>query len=427
EIPDLPTQLWGYNGGLDFRFERPKWRFESNAIVYTNDFPGIYKGWRSANADLSYFLGKQFSTSLFYTTNYTRQSFFIDSFYLDDQFLYNLTTYGLRINYHSSKFKLSLSGGNSHASGIQQTDVIPTYRMGIVNMTWTPIKKLRINLNSMVNFNEGYGIDNELVLHYSNFFSVSTPFGGINMAYKQMPQLTGDLSGTFVNSYRTSMGISPYLSTSLFRNKLSARIQYSYYKIKDVNTERDNQYLVGSMMYTNKRLGVSFQGNVNYGLPSANLYPIRFISASLRKTLNVPIITKRKYYDLNLYCFEDLDGNGVKDAGDSIVSKVNIDMNFNRLVSNKFGHARYKNMDTGTYVLDFRNMKNEKGLIPSRGYIQKLPFYGPVDLYIPFTQGKIVRGKVSITLDSLSDNKFEIDQLKVTATDTEGNKYYTFT
>lgn len=426
DSPELPKQLTGLNGGYGFKYGRPKWQFFSSAMIYTDNFPGIYKGWRSVNNELTYYLSEHFSTTAFYNSNYTRQSFFIDSIYYDNQFMFNLTSYGARLNYGSKKLKVTVGGGNSTSSGMQLSNVVPVYRMGMLNLNWIPSKSFRISLNSMVNFNEGYGTDNELVVFYSNFLSLASKYGGINVIYNQMPKLSGNTEGNFVNSYRTTIGLSPYLSANLFRNKLQARVQYSYYRVRDINL-MENQYIVGSLAYNNSRMGLSIQGNANYGLKSSYFTPTRFVSLSVRKSLNLPIVTKRRYFDFNLYCFEDLNGNGIKDAGDTSVSNVNIEMNFNRLVSNQYGHARYKNLDTGSYVLDFRNMKNEKGLIPSRGYLQKLQFEGATEMYIPFTQGKIVRGKVNITLDSLSANTFEVDQLRVTATDTMGNKYFTFT
>jgi hypothetical protein len=418
--------LWGTSYGYDFAYEWRKWGFLSNVLINSNNFPGIFRGWRSINHSALYNFNRHFSAALFYNANYTRQSYFIDSIYYDNRFLYNLTSYGVRLGYTERLLNISVNIGHSRSTGAMATN-LPSYKSGGLNMALQLGRYSRVSLNTTVSLDDNATTDdNRPVVYYANNVTLSTRMGGLNFYYNRMPSSSGSPDGMNWDGYRKVISFSPYINISLLRRKISGRLQYSFYKVSEKGRDNEFQFLLGNLNYANIRQGLDLQVQGSYAIKSSFVLS-NYVSVSIRKSFNVPIITARKFFDLDLSLFHDANGNGIRDNAELPVKDVLTSINGYMFQSDNAGRLKYRNMEKGTYTVDFHNMTNEDGLIPAQGFIQSVTLNGNTAVNIPFGQGRRIKGVIMLTLDSISQNKFSVSQLRVTAVDSMGNKFSTFT
>jgi|GEM_PF-1103033 len=418
--------IWGYSYGYNFNFNSDKWSIVSTALLNNNDYPGIYKGWRSIEQSVDYRIVRPLSVGVFYNSNFTKQNYFIDSIYYDNRFLYNLTNYGIKLNWSRNAVSLSLGGGESQASGPLLLNSLPRYHSVFGGVGFHMGSFARLTFNSTVNFNTDYGIEHKAVTYYVNNVSFISKYGGVNFYITRMPTISGSFDGNFLNGYRNSINVGPYINMRFFRNRLNGRLQYNFYRTTEYSKKSETQTLLGSLAYIDPKKNIEVQLYGNYALQSTQGVS-SFASLSIRKTFNVPILTSRKFYDLNLVLYEDVNGDGKMESSDTLLSDLMVNINSMSFISNKRGVINYKNVEKGVYHLNFHNMKSRKGLIPTQGFSQAIVVNGQTTIYIPFNKGKVIKGVVGITLDAISSNSFTVGQLKVTAIDSMGNQFTTFT
>lgn len=419
----------GYSVGYNFAYFRRKWTFTSDVLMNGNNYPGIYKGWRNQTHVLSYNLRRNLTLSAYYNSNFTRQNYFIDSVYYDNRFLYNNTNFGGRIAYSHKSLAIALGGGYSTATGLISAN-LPLYKSGTLDLNYRFRNIGSVSINSIVNYNGDFGIYHEKVLYYANRASIMTRWGGLNLLYNKMPYLPNfeNQDSLYLMGYRDIVTFSPYVFRTLLHQKLQARLQFNYYKSTQLKNENLSQSFLLSLNYMNPTRGLEVMFYANY-FPGNENATSNYGTLTIRKTLNVPIVTQRKYYDLTMVVFEDKNGNGKKDENDPIVENARIDIAAMSFLSNNKGIAVYRNIETGSYTLDFHNLanKNTNGLIPSRGFKQTVTVAGNTTYDIPFNKGKVIKGYVYITFDSNSSATFTKDRLRITAIDSSGEKFTTLT
>jgi hypothetical protein len=417
-----PSASYGYN----FGYVNNKWNLASSALIYDNAFPGIYKGWRNFNEYALYQLSNTVLFGAYYSCNFTKQSYFLDSIYYDNQFLYNITNYGIKLELTPRLFTTSISLGKSASKGTPGTSSVPQYNAATFSYAMPITKNLRFRVNSIFEYDLQYGSTKNVIFYVSNA-SVLTKYGGINCYLIHMPGTSINMELGNTSNYKNSISYSPFLYVNLFHQRVTGRIQYSYYRISDgQKATTETQLLIGNIAYKNAKRGLLFQANCNYTLKSVD-QGYNYISMSLSKSFNVPILNSRKHFDFTMTAYEDMNGNGVRDKGDSIVENVQVIISGHIFLSDKDGTISYKNIDKGNYDIDFHQMKSTKGLIPTLGFKQTVSINGQTHMDIPFTKGKVVKGDITVTLDTMSYNTFSAGQIKVTAKDSSGYQYATFT
>ncbi|WP_123985168.1 hypothetical protein [Taibaiella soli] len=418
----------GYSAGYNFAYIRRKWSFTSDVLMNSSSYPGIYKGWRSQSHVLSYNLRRNLTISGYYNSNFTRQTYFIDSVYYDNRFLYNNTNFGGRLAYSYKSFGIAVGGGYSTATGLISAN-LPLYKSGTLDLNYRLKNVGSISINSILNYNDNFGLYHEKVLYYANRASFQTRWGGLNLMLNKMPYLPNfeNQDSLYLMGYRDVVSFSPYVYHSFLHQKLQARLQFNYYKATQLKNLNLTESFLLSLSYSNPSHGLDILLYGNYFLNTESITS-NYGTLTVRKMLNVPIITQRKYYDLSMIIFEDKNGNGKKDEGDPVVQDARVDIDAMSFLSNNKGIAVYRNVEKGTYTLDFHNLANSaNGLIPSRGFRQTVTVAGNTQYEIPFNKGKVIKGYVYITFDSLSSSTFTKDRLRITAIDSAGEKFTTLT
>lgn len=409
--------------GYHFRYTSDKWYILSQLDGNGNNFPGMYKGWRNLSNSVSYRFDNWLTTKLYFNKNYTRQSFFMDSTYYNNQLMYNITNYGLQSEFNFKNATFMAGYGRESSFGDFYNSAIPEYSSIMGGMAWQIAKNFRWQWNAAYNLIRNSGVRADF---YNIQTSLASKYFGLNAYYMLRPVISGEAGINFLDGTRSSYNISPYLNFNLFYSKIKGRIQYSYYGSNYNDSKNNTQTLLGSLVYNEPKKGLFISLSGNYYLASTNGIPF-LATFSLRKTINVPVITKRKYYDINVQLFNDKNGNLIFDNGDSALQDVTCALNSKNFRSNEKGAVKYGNVEKGQYALDFTKMNYIDGLIPVQGFKQNLQVEKQINLMVPFNKGKEITGFVHFIKDSLSSSTFTVDQLKVSAIDTAGNTFICFT
>jgi hypothetical protein len=118
------------------------------------------------------------------------------------------------------------------------------------------------------------------------------------------------------------------------------------------------------------------------------------LSVSVKKTLDVPMVFKQKYYSASLFLFKDLNNNNLFDNGEEPLSNVNIKINDITFKSNSKGMIFLKNAEEKQYIIDYKVIQNLKGWMVKDGTVDTLNLDRNISLGVPFKQSRMVAGKV---------------------------------
>jgi hypothetical protein len=148
-----------------------------------------------------------------------------------------------------------------------------------------------------------------------------------------------------------------------------------------------------------------------------------------------------KYYDLEVICFKDLNGNGMREDNEPLLSNILIEIEKNnlinslysnkdfiqkQLVTNYDGIINYKNIPNGYYNLNISTFKNIGDIFPVNGYTQNLECNKNLIYYIPFVETYKIKGKVFLIRDEFSTyGNIDPGNVKITATSQNDGKIYT--
>jgi hypothetical protein len=225
------------------------------------------------------------------------------------------------------------------------------------------------------------------------------------------------------------MSITPFVNLR-FSRAFTGSVNYSVAKslFDDVITT----FAGVNLVYNNKRNGLyaTLAGNLPVSNTSENFSALanNSVILSVRKDLSVPNIFKRKYYDLKIVLFKDENLNNKYDDGEEGINDVTINIVSQRMfITDRKGVAMFKNAEKKYYVIDVASTKAPRGYIPASGHLHYINLQKNGTLEIPYHKGKVIAGKVTVTLDSLTLKQFRADKLKVMAIDTLGNTYKSLT
>jgi hypothetical protein len=130
-------------------------------------------------------------------------------------------------------------------------------------------------------------------------------------------------------------------------------------------------------------------------------------NVSVKKTLDVPMIFKQKYYSASLFLFKDLNNNDLFDNGEEPLSNVNIKINDITFKSNSKGMIFLKNAEEKQYIIDYKVIQNLKGWMVKDGTVDTLNLDRNISLGVPFKQSRMVAGRVKFENENTYNNKIE--------------------
>ena len=240
------------------------------------------------------------------------------------------------------------------------------------------------------------------------------------------PIYRGKASGTKMQT----LSISPYLNLDLFAKRLRMNVVYSYVSAQGLREELSNQarqqVITANLTYNNNKMGLVVNA-FGFGMIGSDNTSLSY-GINLQKSLNVPLIFKKKYRSISVNLFEDTNANGIRDAGEKGADQASVTINDKPYVAGKDGKISLLHTDTGRHEIVFNQTLNYSNLISVNGYKQTIDLQRKdAVVNIPLNKGQVINGKVTTVLDANSKNVFKIENIRITAVDTLGNTYTAFT
>lgn len=413
---------WGMGGLVNSRFK--KWEFNGEIRYYQKSYPGLNKGFRLHQYELRRIkLNK--SISFFYLYNHNSSSLLLDTIYISDAFTFNIEKTGVRLG--SNRLF------NSHTFSVgwlRQTDQtgsqIPSYLFGEGFLRWRIKSKFYIQFNTISGFAANTTVDQKVWLTNTSLDLRKNNFG-IRGFYVQVPLLRDSLTKIFVR-YNQTLLLSPYVNLQLLK-RIRTVLRYSY--SKSLYDKREIHGLGFSLFFRNGRGDWQVQCNGSIPISATKINRIvassyAFVSLSIRKELKLPFFVKRKFHNLKVTAFEDLNGNNILDVEENRIPQLRYKVNQSRFLTDHNGDFQLLNADSGNYSITLEPSPLAKGLVPS-AITQIVHLDRSKEVLLPLRKGRAISGLVKIELDLYSTRKFTPDNILISIMDMEGKKYTTIT
>ncbi|MGN6568023.1 MAG: hypothetical protein ACTHJ0_08730, partial [Flavipsychrobacter sp.] len=419
-IPGVKDTL-GTSVGYNFTFSKDKLRVISSVQLNSSNYPGMFRGYKYQNHDIRYQETNSF-IGLYYRYNYLKTNYFKDSIYNLTSYNYNLSNYGVQAGWNNKL--MSIVVGTGVLTQTDQTTAPPKYISYSLDYSLAVTKFLFFQSSSLLGF-PTFSFSKSPDL-YTQLFSLGSSYGGFQMLYSRFPNYQSSFTPTGVQTTGDQKGFietanyGAYVNGKFFHNKLCTRLSYFLTETLSDHTSVSNAN--ADIRYENKHIGLTVSLNGNMPLQKENLNN-HYASLSVIKDLNVPIVFKRKYFDLKLTVFNDENSNGKYDNNEPILKNVQVTINNYGMLTDEKGSILYKNVEKGNYVLDFHSIKGVKGLIPANGFTQSVIVNGKTDMQIPFKKARIITGHLNVEVDTISHTPVPVLNYRVTATDSSGEKY----
>tara|TARA_R110002073_G_scaffold128999_6_gene275291 strand:+ start:57726 stop:60695 length:2970 start_codon:yes stop_codon:yes gene_type:complete len=347
-----------------FSKRTPEGSYQPGAFFEYRNFPNNSFVLRGLNFRYSIFnLEQNFLSSIFTRAGYAKPRDQVDAkeyFSLEVSGLFRYHTWNVTARYNLGTFSSITSQQN-------QNDII------------TP-QSLRLSVQNQHLFaNKHFALESSLIYSFNNVFK------------------------------NHSLGIFPqayYFSNSGWRFGLSANYIFttsdfsSVFDVTDIN-QNPGQQNIGPT--TNSNLNLNF---------------------SLRKEFGVPIpFTKKIAATTKFVSFLDINGNSIKDQGETSIQNVVIKLNRNEVITNFDGEATIKNLKLDKYKLETLSLENLNGwfantqdsIVINQDGINYIPFVRGIKVY-----GDVIVDRQKITV--IDDKPMDLSRIKVSAV--KGDKIY---
>jgi hypothetical protein len=422
-VEGTKTTLIGSSLGYNFQWSTKHLAVMSNVLYNSNSYPGTFKGQRLQTHDVRWLIKSNFVGG-YYEYNFRKQNYWTDTLLFQDVFNTKTINYGLKAG-------VSLKGVNIVAAAgiqrqVQQGEATPETKYNYLNLNISTVlfKNLFVNLNS-------FGGNMQTVEEPIHSAFVSTTQAtvqckavGASIRYDNGPYYYNEFLAYIQKpeSYQRII-FSPYAEVHLLKKTLSARVQGNYAQTlpSDISTTT----VLTNINYSHKGYDFNINGIVPVGGSSEGRSA--YVNAAFRMRLKAPFVAVRKYYNLKLVLFKDINSNGVKDAGEEPIAGQTLSLNGDLFLSDGDGLVVYKNTEKGTYKTDFGYTSKLKGWIPNGGTVQQFEVNSNKTIQIPYKISRILSGQLLVEKDSLSNATFNPGNIKVTATGEKGEVYSTLT
>jgi len=416
------TTLVGSSFGYNLQYNSKKLGVLSNVLYNSDNYPGTFKGQRLQQHDLRWLLGEHFLGSYF-EYNARKQSYWQDSLFLENVFNGRTTNYGVKGGFNMKGASFVVSAGNQRQIQEGEGTYHTNYDYLNLNIATILFRKLFININSFAGNMSTIGEIKHKAFISTSQGNVQYKTFGASFRYDNGPYYYQEFVA-YIQKPEDYQRIifSPFAEVHLLKKSLSIRTQANY--AQTMPADVSNTSVLANINYAAK----NYDFNVNGILPIGNaLGNQAYINAAFRMRIKAPFIAVRKYYNLTLVLFKDLNSNGVRDKDEEPVAGQTLSLNGDLFVSDASGQVIYKNTEKGTYKADFGYSSKLKGWMPNDGSIQYFELSGNRTIPIPYKVSRVLSGKLIVAIDSLSNTGFNPHNIKVTATGQKGEVYSTLT
>jgi len=419
---DDPQTDFGYGGGYVAAYKSKSFEASSAMQRFNPAMPGLYKGLQTQLHSLKWKFDDR-SLGVFYSSNKLMQNIYRDSFFNSDIFSYNMEQWGITGSWSKeNKFfvtaTLGMMNGQALFSGLSNfysADASFGMKTGNVD--------LNLNLRNGIGKTNG---SDKIAFANSTDLSFRSKVVSMNVNYNRFPMASAEHANDLVETINGNANV--YFG--LFRRHVQGTLGANAFKT--LSQESINYGLGGSLKYISKGGGllIDLSGNIPLKSTKGEFIPLsnqKAIMLTVSKNLNIPVLFRRKYSDLNVLVFNDANSNGRRDHNEQALPQVKMDIGDNTFITDKFGKVGYRNIDKKEYEISFVN-SGVTGFVPADGVIQSADVSKRrKNIEVPFKRGKILTGNITIVQDSFSKANFTPDGIKIIVIDTAGNTYYGLT
>ncbi|PLW98278.1 MAG: hypothetical protein C0593_06090 [Marinilabiliales bacterium] len=219
----------------------------------------------------------------------------------------------------------------------------------------------------------------------------------------------------------------------------------------NVNAGYDHSNLRRDAMTMSAALEGTLQDNLDLKLKttfrSTNDSPLSFtsIEASVVKGFDIGR-KKANYYDIEIICFKDLNGNGKKEAREPGAQNIQVSLKLMQedesfakagqsvrfkntsLLTGSSGSVTCEYMPAGNYELQLLPLSDMQGFFNFSGASQNINITENKKHYVPYIEAARISGMVEIQKSNFTNTGvMDIANIRVTATDDQGNSFTVLT
>jgi hypothetical protein len=415
----------GFAFGYRFGFDKKKYSVLSNHISYSAYFPGITRGLTLSQHEIRLYKGRVFFGGLIDYNYREPVLYFEENTNARLEFQIKNYQYGVKVGISRGAFNYSLNGVQIFQ--VQNSlDNAPMTGQKI-QMVFSHVKgRYNQNLNASYTLSKMKDFENN---KYQN---------GYNAFY----QLRKNNLGLLLN---IDYGINYYFDYHLLKSTSTKPLRENYsvfYEIKSKSeniNERINLAMIRNAAGTPPALilrnefdiqipKIKASINILAGINVLNISQTPNFNIIFKKTLDVPMAIKPRFYDLGLFIFKDKNNNEIFDKGDEPIENAMLGVNGNQVLTNVKGQATIKNMAKGDYLIDLKKIYNLKGWIPKKGLKDSVTINGKTMVGIPFKMSKVISGKITYVAEYATDaTPPSLSGILVVAVNQKGEVFKTLT
>jgi hypothetical protein len=409
----------GYMGGYRLETKIKFAHIQSTFQYYSSKFSGILKGVQYGSHEIK-MGGNGTSFALFSESN-SRNPFSEENLVGGIQVNFKTTEHGVRFD--ASKLSIRSTLAISFLEQYQKNNFLSKMD-GYKSSLDFSINKGKFVQSTTVSYMKSKVKeidDNRLRDSYSAFYQLKYKAFGINANYTLGPNFYYDyISFVSANVEPTTHNVSVFFELKNKKHTFFDRINLTNNSnsvfSKPATVLRNEIYFE----FPKANASVNIFANVNVLEPK--LAPS--LNVSLKKTINVPLIFKQKYYSASVFLFKDANNNDLFDKGEEPIHDATLNVNGQPLKTNKKGMIYLKNMERDDYVLDYRKIQNLKGWVVKEGSVDTLVLDRNISIGVPFKQSRMVAGKVRFEIENSNrEVKESLTGIMVVAVNRKGEMF----
>lgn len=468
---DTLYSTMGYNLGYSVKYK--KFRLLANYRDYV-------KFAKRIGQDIGLQSSYDFKKKMKFQLTYDRRKSFYDisQYNLDKKSLTNINDYGRLTLFILTNHSVSYGVGPQYIANIRQQIDNSSYYISDV-ATYNP--KFHLSVNKRISKKKYISAFMDFGLAYINYSSEDTLISPIKMNNKTTYSIGSTYKSNFWRfsiaynvgsvtdmwsyiNYHTmfpnydlqsvmteSIVIRPYYERSILNNKGRTQFManYTYY----MPSGRENLSLSSNTyFFLNKGWSASINANMyigsvvddDYGrVTSKNVN----VQLGVRKSFDIQQ-PRLKYYDLTFVCFNDLNGNKIKEENEPPLPNIQVtferttisedlaEQNIHRtnfalieLITSPDGETFYGDIPQGRYKVQFTPLFDMQDLYNVNGAEQIISIIAEnTTVFVPYAETYKLKGQIKIERDEFSsEGQVSIEGIRVTATNPVGESYSVLT
>lgn len=414
----------GVGFGLSGTLKRSFWELGGDLQYFQKSYPGVNKGLRNYQIDIRRIFNK-FGIGFFYRYNYVSVPILYDSLYIMDAFKFNMERLGIRYSISRSTYHVTLSTGSFRQTGLSSGQ-LNRYLFLDKSFGWQIRSKIRLQLSSLS------GFSNKEVVGKGIWFTntsleIRGSRAGLKSFFVRQPLIKDSTQKVLIRTIETIL-FSPYLNFKIAK-KVPVSLRYTI--SKSIYERAIIQGLGFSLQYKSNdtKWQIQCNGTVPLTATIPNQYVLAsypYVTLSVQRSIHVPSILKRKYYTLEVVAFEDLNANGVHEAGEPFLRGIRFAVNNLRFITDSNGRFSLQNTATGKYEITAEAGFSYRNLAPI-SFLTTINLNSSQLVYIPFRKGHVISGIVKLDLDPYSRKQITPENIMINFVDQLGKRFTTLT